>query len=354
MARSSVMNAGDVRRIAVLRALFLGDLICALPGWAALRERFPQAEITLIGLPWAADFSWRSGVIDRFVPFPGYPGIQEVPYEPERTARFLHTVRAAPFDLAIQMHGDGTVSNGFVVDLHAPLSLGYARGDDPRLTHTLPYDSDEHEAARWLRLVRMGLPGSDGAPVLDRSAGWSYPRLTTAASEQAHAAELLASHAGSGPLVGLHVGAKDAARRWPAERFAALGDTLARDYGARIVLTGSDGERALTRAVKGRMQARALDLAGATDLGTFIAVIERLALLVTNDTGASHVAAGCGTPSVVLFGPSNPAQWAPPNRERHYIIDARALNPGANPAAALAALPVEAVHAAAVAMLARQ
>src|SRR5579884_4019875 len=83
------------RRIAVIRALQLGDLLVAVPALRSLRAGFPQAEITHIGLPWAASFAERfRHYIDRFAPWPGYPGLQEMPFERERTERFLREQRA--------------------------------------------------------------------------------------------------------------------------------------------------------------------------------------------------------------------------------------------------------------------
>src|SRR3954451_11977568 len=88
------------KKIAVFRALYLGDLLLAIPALRALRAGFPGAEITLIGLPWAASFAQRfERYVDRFVEFPGYPGIDEVVVEPERSARFLAEQRAYGYDL---------------------------------------------------------------------------------------------------------------------------------------------------------------------------------------------------------------------------------------------------------------
>jgi len=87
-------EARAIRKIVILRALFLGDLLCATPAWHALRQRFPEAEISLIGLPWAKDMVERLPYIDRLLPFPGYPGIPEIEYCAERTEAFLSAVRA--------------------------------------------------------------------------------------------------------------------------------------------------------------------------------------------------------------------------------------------------------------------
>ncbi len=322
-------DVDNVRRIAIFRALFLGDLICSVPAFRALRQRFPDAEITLIGLPWAEAFVQRMHhYLDRFVAFGGYPGIREGADSPERMAAFLAEQRAYGYDLAIQMHGSGSISNGFVAGLHAPLSLGYGPAGDQRLTICLPHDPDEHEVLRWLRLV-----GQLGAPTDDSRLEWP-----TTADEAACAEALLEGAAdGNGPLIGMHTGSNDPARRWPPEKFAAVADTLVNRYGARIVLTGTNKERPITSAVRAAMHAPALDLTGQTDLGTLAALIARLDLLLTNDTGASHVAAATGTRSVVLFGSNRPEEWAPLDRQRHRPIDSRNFAPeGTNPSSGAA------------------
>lgn len=342
----TVMLGGPIRRIAIMRALFLGDLLCTTPAFRALRQRFPQAEITLIGLPWAEEFVARSPALDRFLPFLGYPGIIEGPRDPALTAAFLAEARAYRYDLAIQMHGNGQSSNGFVADLGARVTLGYRRDEaaDARLTRSMPYVIGEHETRRWTRLVAPLGTRADSSPRLD---------LTVLPGDAARAAPLFGPMAACGPLIGLHVGAKEDARRWPIAHFAALADHLVARYAARIVLTGSEGERALTEAVRRAMSVPFLDLTGRTDLGQFAATIATLDLLVTNDTGASHVAAATGTRSVVLFGPSRPQEWAPLDRERHIPVDALAFaGAGDDPVAALQRLPTGPVMLACIAQLA--
>ena len=119
----------DPRRIAIFRALQLGDLLLAIPAFRAIRARFPDAEITLIGLPWAKSFAQRfHRYIDRFVEFVGFPGITEVEVIPKRIAGFIEAQRAYGYDIAIQMHGSGRASNGFILALGAKMTVGYYKG----------------------------------------------------------------------------------------------------------------------------------------------------------------------------------------------------------------------------------
>lgn len=330
--------AQEVRKIALFRALFLGDLLMTTPAWRALRRRFPRAEITLISLPWAESFvGLVPHLIDRFVPFAGYPGLVELPYEPARTAAFLDEQRAYGYDLAIQMHGSGPTSNALVAELGARSTVGLARPGDERLDVALPYPDDSNEVLRWLALA-----AALGAPIGDTAL-----ELRPAAADAARAEALLAPAAGR-PRVGLHLGAKDPTRRWPPRQFAALAIALRRLCGASIVLTGGGHERGLTAQVPG------LDLAGQTDVGSFAALVAQLDLLVTNDTGASHLAAAVGTPSVVLFGPTRPAEYAPLDAERHRVVNALDHAPaGRDGAEALRLLPIQPVLEAAVAQLDR-
>src|SRR5579859_2979987 len=145
------------RKIAVLRALQLGDLLLAVPALRAIRAKFPYAEITLIGLPWAASFVHRfSHYIDRFVEFTGYPGIAEVPVNSERSQQFLAEQREYAYDLVIQMHGSGRISDQLALALGGKVTAGYYEQNLPAgLTLGLPYPDDQPEVLRNLGLAKL-------------------------------------------------------------------------------------------------------------------------------------------------------------------------------------------------------
>ena len=304
------------RRIAVFRALYLGDLLLAVPALRALRESFPQAEITLIGLPWAAAFAARfRRYIDRFVEFVGYPGISELPVCEERIAPFLAEQQAYGYDLALQMHGSGQTSNAFVLALGGRTTAGYTIGTPSSasraLTWSAPYPVDRPEIWRNLGLVALA-----GCTHLDPAL--EFPLC---AQDRAEATTLLSGlPRARGPLIGFHPGASRPARRWPAAYFAALADELARELDATIIITGGSGEESIAREMVDKMTTEALNFAGKTSLGGLAAIMSRVDLFISNDTGPAHLADALATPSITIFGPSEPRRWAALDRAIHPFI----------------------------------
>ncbi len=305
-----------MKRIAVFRALQLGDLLVAVPAFRALRRDFPYAEITLIGLPWAASFVQRFGqYIDRFVEFVGYPGIDEVPVEPLRVARFLAEQRAYGYDIVLQMQGSGRTSNPFVLALNAPITVGYYEEPCTGLTMSAVYPDDQHEIERNLNLV--ALLNNETA---DQYTGTSleFPLFAHDYAEADVLLELLRKR--NAPIIGIHPGARPPARRWPASYFATVADRLAQQFDAQILLTGGPGEEQTVQAVMDAMYTPALSLVGKTSLGSLAALMKRLALFISNDTGPAHLACAIDCPSVTLFGPADVRRWAPLAAERHPIV----------------------------------
>lgn len=300
-----------VRRLAIVRALHVGDLLLAIPALRALRRGFPSAEITLIGLPWARDFVNRfHRYLDRLREFPGYPGLLEVDAVPARTQAFLAEERSYRYDLVVQMHGSGRASNPFAIDLRARRVVGYYESSPPEgLWLGAPYPDDRHEVERDLGLARLlGLPGDDTR--------LEFPLLV---EDVVAAKSLLSTADPTRRTIGIHVSARAPARRWPIERFATVADALVERFGAQIVITAGPGEEGPARAAADAMANDPLNLAGKTTLGSLAAVIRCCDLFISNDTGPSHLAVAVDTPSVTIFGPADRRRWAPLDQARHPI-----------------------------------
>src|SRR5438105_10238382 len=116
----------EIKKIAVFRALQLGDLLCSMPAIRALRKAFPDAHIALIGLPWAKSLVDRfPDYLDSFILFPGYPGLPEQPVNPNEVTLFLDKMQKRKFDLILQMQGNGTIVNPLMQLLGARYNAGF-------------------------------------------------------------------------------------------------------------------------------------------------------------------------------------------------------------------------------------
>ncbi len=296
-------------KIAVLRALQLGDLLCSVPALRAVKAAHPEANVVLVGLPWAKQFAARwSRYLDGFVEFPGFPGMSERAFDAAALPGFLERMNGEDFELALQMHGSGRFSNPLVKLFGAKRSAGFYESGRycPDRESFLEWRDEEPEVLRWLRLVsHLGMPS--------RGSQLEFPLADSDWREY-----------GSLGLAGIayavvHPGSQLPSRRWPAERFAQVADALAME-GLRVVLTGIRSEVALTRRVAQAMREPAMDLAGRTSLGGFAAVVARARLVVANDTSVSHIAAATRTPSIIVACGSDPRRWAPLNAELHRVI----------------------------------
>jgi ADP-heptose:LPS heptosyltransferase len=312
MNAASFLSALAPRRIAVLRALQLGDMLCAVPALRALREAAPHAHIALIGLPWAQTFVDRyADLVDELIVFPGAVGFPEQPETNAGLPRFFAQMRARRFDLAIQLHGSGGVANDLLLELGAKAHAGFVQPDEAQRSGCfMRWPDDLPEAERYLALTH-----TMGAPATGRQATFPLNRR-----DRDEYAELVAVHGLEATrLVLIHPGAQLPSRRWPTERFAAVADHLAAD-GWQIAITGTAAEASLSAAVLGAMNASALHLAGATSLGALAALVSEARLVVCNDTGISHIAAAVASASVVIASGSDTRRWAPLNHTLHRVL----------------------------------
>ncbi|MBV9080420.1 MAG: glycosyltransferase family 9 protein [Elusimicrobia bacterium] len=288
-------------------------MLCVVPALRAVRTACPNSRITLIGLPWAASFVSRFGAyVDDFIEFPGHPALPERVPDADALPRFFEESKRRGFDVAIQLHGSGPVVNRLVEQMGARRSAGYflTNEDHDSRGFYVRWPNGGHEIEKWLWLVR-----ALGAP-----AAGQHLEFPVTDAERAEAETLLQSHGiEAGRYVCVHPGARLKSRRWHPERFAEVADFLA-SLGYQVIITGSEWERPLTADVRRRMRADSFDLKGEVSLGGLAALIAGARLLVSNDTGVSHIAAAVGTPSVIVTTGSDPRRWSPLDAERHATV----------------------------------
>lgn len=304
-------------RIAVVRALQLGDMLCAVPALRAIRAAWPEAHITLVGLPWAKEFAARfSRYLDAFIEFPGFPGLPEQQSSPRRIVEFLRDVQDGQFDLAVQLHGSGSHVNELVALMGARRTAGFYRAGDfiPEPGSFVPWPAAGLEPHRLLRIV-------DALGIAPQGDALEFPVMDADRGELDRVPELRALMSGGRPYCLVHPGARMRSRRWLASRFAAVADALVH-AGAEVILTGVQDEAPLAAAVRHAMSTRrrCTDLTGRLSLGALAALLADARVLVCNDTGVSHIAAALGTPSVVVASGSDVRRWAPADAGRHRVL----------------------------------
>jgi ADP-heptose:LPS heptosyltransferase len=298
----------DVRRIAVLRANAIGDFIFALPALEALRAAYPAAEITLLGKAWHAGFlANRPSPVDRVIPVPRSRGVSEnesVADDPAELEQFFAAMRRERFDIAVQIHGGGRYSNPFVRRLGARLTVGLKTPDAAPLDRWVPYIYYHPEVLRYLEVVSR-----IGAPMVTLE-----PRLAVTAADLDESRRVVPD--ADRPIVTIHPGAGDPRRRWPAEKFGAVGDALVA-AGARVCVVGTEPERPLVEGVIGAMRTDAVDLCGRLTLGGLVGLLARSRVVVANDSGPMHLARAVGAATVAVYWCGNLIAAGPATRTRH-------------------------------------
>lgn len=292
-------------RILLLRLERIGDLLMILSALADIRAAFPSAEIDLVVGSWNRDLAALIPAIDRVE-------TMDVPWltREEHGAswadliRQAHGWRSRKYDLVINFEPD--VRSNLLARLSgAKRRLGYwTGGGRSLLTESFAYEPERHVAdnARQLVARAAGRAALDGTP--------RVARLELPGEAIAEATALLGGAAR--PLVGVHVSGGRESKQWHLDRFAEVARALATTRNATIVLTGGPGDRALVDSVKRQLSGvRVIDVSGDRALPVVAALLARLDVLVTGDTGPMHLAAAVGTPLVALFGPSNPIRYGP-------------------------------------------
>ncbi|GGM36639.1 LPS biosynthesis-related glycosyltransferase [Longimycelium tulufanense] len=306
-----------VRRILVLRGGGVGDFVLTLPALQALRDSYPDAEITLLGPAWQGELlDGRPGPVDRTWTLPPVRGLNGDGPDPDSAelAEFFALARLERFDLAVQLHGGGRWSNPFLRRLGARYTVGAREADAEPLDRWLPYHYYQHEALRHLEVV--GLAGA--APTA------LQPRLQVTEADLAEADRALSGLPRA--LLAVHPGAGDRRRRWPTERFATVAAKMV-ECGAGVVVVGDDRDSDVADLVVGQCcEAVPLadwplvrTLAGKVSLGGLLGVFARSTVLVGNDSGPRHLAQAVGVPTVSVYWCGNVINAGPFGRGEHRV-----------------------------------
>lgn len=292
----------EPRRVLIIKPSAIGDVVHTLPILNLLRKRFPAAHIAWLVTPGCA------GLLE------GHPQLDEViRFERRRFGEgwrnplaawglfhFTRQLRQKRFDLVIDLQGlfrSGWL--GFWTG--APIRVGFANARELAwmfYTHHVPVGSmEQHAIERYVKLAAA--LGCDTAPI-------EFHFHVTDEDRQAISTMLPETQ----PFAVLLPGTNWPTKRWPVEHFAALVEPLRQRFGLSSVVAGGPEDVTLAQRIPG-----AVNLAGKTTLRQLVALLERAAIVVANDSGPMHIASALGRPMVALFGPTNPVRTGPYGRE---------------------------------------
>jgi len=290
-------------RILVIRFRFVGDVLLTTPALQVLRRRFPECYLAMLTDAAAAE------VVE------GHPALNEVMvFKPagrergwsrwRRYWQLMRHIRQQRFDLVFNLQpGD---RGGLVAWWSGARGrVGYARPGERMFFYNVraPYLTGaryrvEHvlDALRAVGIEAEAEPPSLGLTEADRGAARAFLD-------------------GHHPVVVLHPGRPSTRKTWQDERWTELADSLAERHGARVIFAGAPPEAERVQRIAAAMRHPSVSVAGKLNLKELAALIERVDLFIGIDSAPLHLTSAVGTPSVALFGFSNPVEWNPPGAE---------------------------------------
>jgi len=301
------------RRILVVRTDRIGDVLLSTPVIKALRQKYPQAYISMMVSPYARDIVEGNPYLDEVIVYDKEGKHKGV----FGSFKFASRLKKKKFDLAIILHPNNRVHlltflSGIPERLGYNLKLGFLL--TRRIEHT-KQKGQKHEAEYNLDLLGdLGISGNLPdlfMPLKDDSEKWA---------EDFFAREGIRD---TDKILAINPGASCPSKIWPAERFAEAAEKLSQRYGLKILILGGPKDMYLADKVSREIKAKAINLAGKTSVSRLASILKRCALFISNDSGPVHIASALGTPVISIFGRAqaglSPRRWGPLGKRDRYL-----------------------------------
>lgn len=269
------------RRILIVSTTALGDTLWATPALTSLRNSFPSAQIAVLTSPIGMHVLKHNPNIDQLYLYRNLPSL-------------WLSLRRQKFDTALIFHASQRLPLPLVVAAGIPRIVGTAglnKGLDFLLTHSLP-NHYQHEIMRRLQMVET-IGGTISSETLSFFLQPEERKIAL-----------------SGFWIAIHPGSKDLFKRWPPEHFAKVGRALQTKFDCRIMITGTEEERPLMEQIAEQIPGSQTIQKGLS-LRQFAALLEKMSLLISNDTGPVHLACALSLPVVALYSSTQPDLCGP-------------------------------------------
>ena len=333
------------KKILIRSTNWIGDAVMTTPAVHTIRENFPDAEITMLAVPWVADIFSLSPDVDKVFVYDKKHLYQGKVKGPINLAKDL---KKEKFDAAILLQN--AIEAAVIAKMaRIPIRAGYKRdGRGPLLSHGVTISDEtrkKHQVHYYQDMLnRLGLtPGPDHLrlPLPDDLMQWAHELVDSfnymspftmddlqQGKEIPDPAELktLKTSETPIPVIGFNPGAAfGPAKQWPVEKFAQLAAIITQNYGESgcvIMVFGTDADKEAARTIKDfsiRTPYHVQDMTGKTNLQQAMALIKCCDAFVTNDSGLMHVAAGLDVPSIAIFGSTDHIATGPYSKKAKII-----------------------------------
>jgi len=294
------------QKILIIRTDRIGDVVLTTPVIKILRESYPQARISILVAPLTKDLVADNPYLDEIM-------VDDRKGEHRGLRGFLKLIfqlREKQFDCAIVLHTKKR-TNALCFLAGIPQRVGYKNNKFGfLLTHPIKdtrHYGEKHEAQYCLDVLKALEIESNSLEV-----NVSVQKE----SEQWMAKFCQENNIGQkDKFIAIHPGASDPAKCWPVDRFAKLIDALCHKYSAKIVIIGAFDIQAIAKKIMSQTSHPVLDLTGKIRVSQLVSLLKRADMLISNDSGPVHIAAGLETPVVSIFTRNqpgiNPERWKP-------------------------------------------
>ena len=276
---------------------WVGDMVLLTPALRALKQAYPESNVSLLLRPLVANLMETHPYVDTRIVDTKTDG------RLKSLTRLVRQIRADAFDVAVVLHPTSFRNALLPFLAQVPMRVGTnINGRGMLLTASRKDDTRVHEVHRYLRVLQL----LDIDTSLDSLEFWHTDTERRIIQDLLDAKNVSSTDR----LIALNLGTTWRTKRWDTANFAAVIEQIARlAPDVRIVLTGSSNESALVEALPTSLPI--INLVGKTSILQLGALLERCEVCLTCDSGPMHIAAAVGTPTVALFGPTDPVRHRP-------------------------------------------
>lgn len=293
-------------KILMVRLDKIGDVLLSTPAIKAVRDAYPDSHIAFMVQPYAKDIVEGNPYLNEVICYNKKEGLFG-------NLGFIMKLRRKSFDLAIILHP--TVRTHIVTLLAGiALRVGYDKKMGFLLTNKIPHSKElgeKHEIDYTLDILK-----NIGIAPKDRSL---YMPLKSESEKRIKDIFNRNNIKETDMVISVNPGASSASKRWSAERFARVSDSIIERYGARIIVLAGTADKFFGDRTASLIRKGCINLSGNTSVADLASALKRSCLFISNDSGPVHIACALGTPVVAIFGRSDkglsPKRWGPSGKD---------------------------------------